>query len=188
MADGAVQLRAKVAAPHNPAYTPTMVLFLLLCRFRSRTDIAINQYHMAEENDKWLTVPTTDDEGNTIIVTGLTDVEKFRSKPRYSIRINITLPYSPVGPLGFPDEETAATLEEVTEAFQANLKGKNTAVLTGIYTGAGQRDWVFYTFSTDVFNGFLNRALAQLPLLPLEISAENDPDWEEYDEMMAVFS
>lgn len=143
---------------------------------------------MAEETEKWLTAPTCDDAGNTIIVTGLTDVAKFRAKNRYTIRVQITLPYTPEGPLGFPDDETAALLEAATESFMANLKGKTTAVLTGIYTGAGQRDWVFYTFSTEAFNGFLNRSLADLPLLPLQISAENDPAWAEYDEMLSALS
>lgn len=140
---------------------------------------------MAEESEKWLTAPTSDDAGNTIIVTGLTDVAKFRTKDRYNIRVQISLPYTPEGPLGFPDEATAELLEAITEAFQANLKGKTTAVLTGIYTGAGQRDWVFYTFSTEAFNGFLNRSLADMPLLPLQITAENDPTWAEYDEMLS---
>ena len=71
----------------------------------------------------------------------------------------------------------------ITDAFEALLKGKNTAILTGIYTGAGRRDWVFYTFSTEVFNSFLNKALASFPQLPLSIYAENDPEWLEYDEM-----
>ena len=62
------------------------------------------------------------------------------------------------------------------------------AFLTGIYTGAGERNWVFYTFSTDVFGSFLNRALADLPLLPLKIYAENDPDWAEYDEMLSIIA
>ena len=44
---------------------------------------------------------------------------------------------------------------------------------------------MFYTFSTDVFGSFLNRALSELPTLPLRIYAENDSDWAEYDEMMA---
>ena len=94
--------------------------------------------------------------------------------------------YTPEGPLGFPDEATSHCLEEVTQAFEDNLKGKNTAILTGIYTGAGERNWIFYTFSTDVFGKFLNRALASFPLLPLDIYAENDPDWAEYDEMRAA--
>lgn len=94
--------------------------------------------------------------------------------------------YTPDGPLGFPDEATSHCLEEVTQAFEDNLKGKNTAILTGIYTGAGERNWIFYTFSTDVFGKFLNRALASFSLLPLDIYAENDPDWAEYDEMRAA--
>ncbi|MBD5177536.1 MAG: DUF695 domain-containing protein [Bacteroidales bacterium] len=142
---------------------------------------------MAAKNE-WFTIPTTDDEGHTIIVTGRLDVEKFRSRERNNIRIEITLPYTPAGELGFPDDATAKLMEEVTDAFQAALKGKNTAILTGIYTGAGERNWVFYTFSTDVFNSFLNRTLAPFPLLPLNIYAENDPTWAEYDEMLAACS
>ena len=102
-----------------------------------------------------------------------------------NIRVEVTMPYTPAGPLGFPDEATSELLDRATEAMQAELKGKTTAIMTGIYTGAGERNWVFYTFSTDAFGGFLNRALAELPLLPLQIYAENDPDWAEYDEMLA---
>ena len=140
---------------------------------------------MAEKDD-WLTFPTVDEQGNTIIVTGRLDVAKYRSRERNSIRVEVTLPYTPAGELGFPDEETARLLEEITDSFEAHLDGKNTALLTGIYTGAGERNWVFYTFSTESFNGFLNRALAPFPLLPLKIYAENDPEWAEYDEMRAA--
>ncbi len=137
-------------------------------------------------NDTWFTVPTTDDDGNTIIVTGREDVGKYRSRERNSIRVEVSMPYTPGGELGFPDDATAELLEQITDAFQAELKGKNTALMTGIYTGAGRRDWIFYTFSTEAFTGFLNRALASFPQLPLEIYAENDPAWAEYDEMKTI--
>lgn len=136
--------------------------------------------------DDWLTMPASDDNGKTIIVTGRLDVAKYRSRERNNIRVEVTLPYTPAGDLGFPDEKEAELLEKITEAFEAALKGKNTALLTGIYTGAGERNWVFYTFSTDVFGSFLNRVLAPFPTLPLKIYAENDPDWAEYDEMRAT--
>lgn len=136
--------------------------------------------------DEWFTFPATDDNGHTIIVTGRVDVDKYRSRERNSIRVEVTLPYTPEGDLGFPGEKDAEMLEKITDAFEEGLKGKNTALLTGIYTGAGERNWVFYTFSTDVFGTFLNRTLASFPLLPLKIYAENDPDWAEYDEMRAV--
>ncbi len=136
------------------------------------------------ENDNLTTVPTVDEAGNTIIVTANLDVAKFRSKDKYNIRVEVTLPYTAAGELGFPDDATSELLEKITESFDAQLKGKTTAVLTGIYTGGGERNWVFYTFSTQTFNGFLNRSLADFPLLPLKIYAENDPEWAEYDEML----
>ena len=136
------------------------------------------------EKETLITVPTVDDEGRTIIVTANLDVARFRSKDRYNIRVEVTLPYTAAGELGFPDDATAEMLEKITESFEAHLKGKTTAVMTGIYTGGGERNWVFYTFSTQTFNGFLNRSLAEFPLLPLKIYAENDPDWAEYDEML----
>ena len=55
--------------------------------------------------------------------------------------------------------------------------------MTGIFTGAGERTWVFYTLSTNIFQKKFNEAMAPLPLLPLKITAENDPKWEAYDEM-----
>ena len=136
------------------------------------------------EKETLITVPTVDDEGRTIIVTANLDVARFRSKDRYNIRVEVTLPYTAAGELGFPDDATAEMLEKITESFEAQLKGKTTAVMTGIYTGGGERNWVFYTFSTQTFNGFLNRSLAEFPLLPLKIYAENDPDWAEYDELL----
>ena len=36
---------------------------------------------------------------------------------------------------------------------------------TGIYTGEGRRDWVFYTLSTNIFGRKLNEALASLPMI-----------------------
>ena len=87
----------------------------------------------------WFTTPADDGNGHTIIVTGRLDVDKFRSRERNNIRIEVTMPYQPAGPLGFPDEATAELLDQATEAMLAELKGKTTAIMTGIYTGASPR-------------------------------------------------
>ncbi len=135
---------------------------------------------MAEES--WWTSPLEDDEGNLIMVTGRADVEKFRSNPRFNIRVEINLPYSASAD-GMPDNASAQLLEQVLDSLQDELRKDPVAVLTGIYTGAGVRTMVFYTLSTHIFNKKLNAALAELPLLPLEITAENDPEWLEFQEM-----
>ncbi len=135
---------------------------------------------MAEE--KWWTCPLEDDEGHLIMVTGRSDVEKFRNNPRFTIRVEINLPYTATAD-GMPDNSSAEMLEKVLEALKDELRKDPVAVLTGVYTGAGVRTMVFYTLSTTIFNKKLNAALADMPLLPLEITAENDPEWFEFQEM-----
>lgn len=137
---------------------------------------------MAERND-WWTCPTESEDGRLIIVSGRRDIDKFRDNPRFNIRVEITWKYSDSSQAGMPDEATSITMGEVTDALAAVFGSDPVAVMTGIYTGAGQRNWVFYTLSTNIFNKKINQALAPFPLLPLTIYAENDPQWLEYAEM-----
>ncbi|MDE6311243.1 MAG: DUF695 domain-containing protein, partial [Muribaculaceae bacterium] len=110
---------------------------------------------MAEKND-WWTAPAEGPDGKTVIVSGRRDVDVFRNKGKYTIRVTVAWPYE-ADAQGFPDDSTARMMEQVTDAFHDGLKGKTTAILTGIYTGDGRREWVLYTFSTDTFGKFLNR-------------------------------
>lgn len=141
-----------------------------------------DQKPKAEDTSTWWTSPLEDEDGNRIMVTGRGDIEKFRSNPRFNIRVTVTIPYD-ADDQGMPKRQAADLLEQIEQLMQAELHKDPAAVLTGIYTGGGKRDMVFYTVSTNIFNKKLNAALASLPLLPLEITAENDPNWEEYDEM-----
>lgn len=134
------------------------------------------------DNGNWWTAPAESEDGKLIMVTGRKDVEKFRSNPRFSIRVEVSWPYT-ADSTGMPDLETSQMMEQITDAFESILRKDPVAVLTGIFTGDGKRDWVFYTLSTHIFNKKLNEALAPFPLLPLNIYAENDPSWEAYDEM-----
>lgn len=136
----------------------------------------------AEIGDWWTSPAESPETGKLIMVTGRRDVEKFRSNPRFNIRVEVTWPYEEAAG-GMPDEATSELMEKATDSLLEVLQKDPVAVMTGIYTGDGQRNWVFYTLSTHIFQKKINEALASLPLLPLSISAENDPDWEEYREM-----
>ena len=133
----------------------------------------------------WWTSPLEDENGNLIMVTGRGDIDKFRSNPKFKIRVTVTIPYKAISS-GMPTDEEADQLQAIADSFDTVLKADPVAVLTGIYTGAGERQMVFYTLSTNIFNKKLNLALEPFPLLPLTITAENDPDWEEYDEMRSL--
>lgn len=136
---------------------------------------------MTKDSD-WWTSPTESENGNIIMVTGRRDVDEFRRNPKFRIRVEVTFKYEG-DTSGMPDESTARVMEEVHDALVCEFVKDPVAVLTGIYTGDGERNWVFYTLSTHIFGKKLNQALADMPLLPITIYTENDPDWNEYAEM-----
>lgn len=84
-----------------------------------------------------------------------------------------------------PSESDSELMEGVTEALEAAFKADPVAVLAGIYTGDGERTLLFYTLSLHIFQRKFNEALAQFPTLPLQFEAFEDPDWEEYRQMLA---
>ena len=139
---------------------------------------------MANKSD-WWTAPTESENGNLIMVTGRRDIENFKNNPKFNIRIEVTWKYnSDIS--GMPDFETSSLMEEVQTAIENSFKKDPIAVLTGIYTGDGERNWIFYTLSTNIFGKKFNEALQSFELLPITIYAEKDPEWNEYQEMKSL--
>lgn len=136
---------------------------------------------MSNSND-WWTSPTESESGRLIMVTGRRDVDTFRNNPKFNIRVEVTWRYQG-DKSGMPDEATAQLMDDVQTALQASFTKDPVAVLTGIYTGDDERNWVFYTLSTHIFGRKLNEALAYFDVLPIVIYTENDPGWDEYAEM-----
>lgn len=132
--------------------------------------------------EKWWSYPAEAESGRRIIVTGRDLVDRERESGKYIYRINVYWDYDAL-PDGMPSDEDADMMEKVTDALLLAFKKDPAAVMTGIYTGDGRRDWVFYTPSLRIFNNVFNRALQDLPLIPIVIEAEEDPDWEEYSQM-----
>lgn len=135
---------------------------------------------------EWWTAPGEDISGELIMVTGRKDVAKFRENPRFSIRVEISWNYGDAGQSGqggMPDGPTSELMAEVTERLCREFQKDPVAVLTGIFTGAGRREWIFYTLSTHIFGRKLNEALAPMEQLPITVYCENDAGWAAYDEM-----
>lgn len=130
--------------------------------------------------DSWWTAPAEAEDGALVIVTGRRDMDAVIAAGKYNDRVEVTWRY---GGNGMPDDDVAERMEAVTEALRAVFAADPVAVLTGIYTGAGERNWVFYTLSLPIFGRKLNEALASMPVLPLEFYAEHDPQWQEYAQL-----
>ena len=109
--------------------------------------------------NEWWTSPTESDSGKLIMVTGRKGVEEAKESGRYNIRVEITWKY-PGDKSGMPDTPTATIMEAVQDAMMQTFKKDPVAILTGIYTGDGERNWVFYTKSIHIFEQKINIALA----------------------------
>ncbi len=131
---------------------------------------------------KFWTYPAESEDGQTILVTGRDDIEKWMKPGKFPVRVTASWDYQP-GPDGMPGDNDAALMEQATDALLEAFRKDKAAVMTGIYTGAGRRDWVFYTHSLHIFGKVFNRALEALPPLPLTFEAADDPEWEEYRDM-----
>lgn len=130
--------------------------------------------------DIWWTAPAMAENGNPVIVTGRDRIDDLMDSGKYRYRLEVIWRYAPGG---LPDDETAELLDRTTEALKTAFKKDRVAVITGIYTGDGQRVWVLYSRSLGVFNRVFNRALEPLPVLPITVEGYSDPDWEEYRAM-----
>ncbi len=132
---------------------------------------------------EWWTAPTEAENGKLIIVTGRNDLDNVRLTGKYIYRVEVTWRYEP-DPKGMPNFDTYRLMGTVNDLLQDAFDRDPVAVCTGIYTGDGQRDWVFYCRSLHIFQRKFNEALATIAeSLPLTFHAEEDAEWAEYDEM-----
>ncbi len=132
--------------------------------------------------NEWWTAPAQSDDGRVILVTGRRDMEPAIATGAYIYRVEITWRYQGDA-AGMPDLATSKLMGQVHDALSQAFDRDPTAINTGIYTGADERNWVFYARSLHIFQRKVNEALEPFELLPLEFRAEEDPGWEEYREM-----
>lgn len=93
---------------------------------------------------EWWTSPTESENGRLIIVTGRGGIDEVRNSGKYNIRVEVTWKY-PGDATGMPDYPTSKVMEAVQDAMTKAFDKDPVAVLTGIYTGDDERNWIFYT-------------------------------------------
>jgi hypothetical protein len=75
-------------------------------------------------------------------------------------------------------------MDAFEEAVTAAVQDSGAGVLVASLTGAGVREWRFYTLGPDAFMDALNAGLESHPEYPLEFDAFEDPDWNALAELL----
>lgn len=133
--------------------------------------------------DKWFTSLSESDRGELIFITGRLDLEDFRLSQKLKVRVDIRWQYTPDSE-GMPDEHHAHLIAEIEPLLRRAMERDKLAILTGNYTGAGEKNWIWYTRHLPTFGERLNEVLSPYETLPLEIHCEEDSLWEEYLDML----
>ncbi len=133
-------------------------------------------------SNEWFTALSENEKGDMVIVYGRDELTQFVESGKFKERAEITWKYEPDAK-GMPADEVAALMEAVQEALKKAMEKDKLSILTGIYTGGGEKVWIFYTRTVRVFGERLNDALKDFELLPISIYTEIDPGWEEYLDM-----
>ncbi len=133
-------------------------------------------------SNEWFTALSESENGRLITVAGRDTLGEFMQSGKLKERVEITWKYEP-DEKGMPADTVAERIEEVEEKLRRVMEKDKLAIMTSIYTGDGEKIWVFYTRTVRVFGERLNDALAAYEQLPLTIYTEMDPGWEEYKDM-----
>ena len=133
-------------------------------------------------SNEWFTALSEDESGNLVTIYGRDELGEFIHSGKFKERVEITWKYEG-DEKGMPGDALAEQMENVQEALKKAMEKDKLSILTAVYTGAGEKVWIYYTRTVRVFGERLNEALSSFELLPISIYTEIDPEWEEYLDM-----
>ncbi len=100
-------------------------------------------------------------------------------------RIIIVWRYEPINTSGMMSLEEQQLMGCMEDALEEVIEKDGFATLAIVSTGDRLREWTYYAQSENEFMMRLNQALANQPVVPIEIHAEYDPTWVVYEKFVA---
>jgi hypothetical protein len=128
------------------------------------------------EDDTW-TIGTADQDGQPIIIRVRGLVPDAAQRREHGQLIVVEWPYDG-DESGQPTAADAASMQAFEDAVAAGTERGGTGVSVASLTGAGLKEWRYYTADADTFVAALNTALEGHPSYPLEIEMFDDPEWQ----------
>ena len=103
---------------------------------------------------------------------------RFAKDPRYSIQIGVAVPFRAPDRHGLPNTQEMGQLAVFEDALIEKVAAR--AVLVGVITTNGTREFVMYTGSGDWIAALHEELKAALPTHEVQVIAQTDPSWSVY--------
>ncbi len=79
-----------------------------------------------------------------------------------------------------PCHELSDEMRVFEDSVVPAFDGHKAAILAYVFTYDSRREWHFYFADINLVSQTLNMALSDLPRMPIQIEASDDPEWDEY--------
>lgn len=132
----------------------------------------------AVNSDAWNIAKGTNPEKPTVL-RFRPSLEAFLGDKNYPRRLAITWKFEPVDTSGMPSDTQSADMKDFEYLLIEALDPDRLAILAFVFTSSGSREWHFYLSDVSEVGIRINRALANVPKLPIELNVEDDPNWDE---------
>ena len=133
---------------------------------------------LAEQSaDGWQVFQGTS-EGRALFARFDTRARRLANDPRYAIQLGVAVPLRAPDSHGLPNWQEIGQLEAFEDALIKKVAKK--AVLVGVVTTNGMREFVLYTGSGDWIPALHEDLKATLPTHQVQVMAQTDPSWSVY--------
>jgi hypothetical protein len=143
-------------------------------RFFKRPEVDTTPHEIA---DAW-ELSEGEYDGRRLITRFNEGAKVVMGRPGYSIQIGVAVPFTAPTEEGMPSDVDMEALEAFEEVVIDRAASR--AVLVGIITTGGMREYVLYTGSGDWIEGFHHELQAALPSHDVQVMAQQDPKWSVY--------
>jgi hypothetical protein len=139
-----------------------------------------NLRQLITDGDTWTSAEGEND-GAPFLLRFRPHLQDFIATNKYNKRLTILWQYNSNDTSLMPSGKEIELMEDVENTLVNTLESDVQSVLAFVYTGQNQREWHWYSIDINETVKRLNEALSNFEELPIELSAEDDPDWSEYN-------
>jgi hypothetical protein len=117
------------------------------------------------------------DEGQPIVAR-FNGALRDADRSTHPIQIGVAVPLQSPREDGLPNDEESAQLEAIEEHVEHHVAGR--AVLVGVISTQGMREFVLYTSTGEWIEGFHRDLQAAVTTHEIQVMAQTDPKWKVY--------
>lgn len=138
---------------------------------------------MSKSNETWFCAEGRQD-GRPVLIRGRQKIDEIAEAGSHPKLLRIVWRYEVVDPSGLPSSHLSAEMADFEDTVFSTLQKDGLCIFFCVYVHNGIREWLAYTSDLQATCDRFNAALAGREPYPVQLMAENDPDWQEYQSLM----